>query len=322
MKLEDIGFYTLSDARARAVSWDSPLTRCELIVTDACNFRCPYCRGIRSDCRGSLSKEDACAILDVWAEGSIRNVRFSGGEPTLWPHLLEIVKYTKRIPTVEHIALSTNGSADKAFYVELCKAGVNDFSISLDACCASTTDKMAGVGGTFEHLCEVIHELSRQTYVTVGIVLTPDNEPEVAKTITLAHSLGVADIRVIPSAQWNEAVGFIEIKGHPILSYRAERATQGLHVRGLGARDTHRCHLVKDDMVVVGNKHFPCVIFMREQGDAIGDVRGKSIKEIRAERQVWFEKHDTHVHPICSKNCLDVCIEHNNTVEGIIEPSN
>jgi len=44
-RLEDIGFYPfLTSGTAK-----TPLMRCELILTDACNFRCPYCRGLRDD---------------------------------------------------------------------------------------------------------------------------------------------------------------------------------------------------------------------------------------------------------------------------------
>ena len=43
MKLEDIGFYTLTDERAANTCKDSRLSRCELILTDVCNFKCPYC---------------------------------------------------------------------------------------------------------------------------------------------------------------------------------------------------------------------------------------------------------------------------------------
>lgn len=46
MKLEEIGFYTLSDNRALNVSAWSPMMRCELVLTDRCNFRRPYCRGL------------------------------------------------------------------------------------------------------------------------------------------------------------------------------------------------------------------------------------------------------------------------------------
>ena len=46
---------------------------------------------------------------------------------------------------VKRIAISTNGSAPMKCYTRLIEAGVNDFSISLDACCASTGDAIAGV---------------------------------------------------------------------------------------------------------------------------------------------------------------------------------
>jgi cyclic pyranopterin phosphate synthase len=105
--LENIGFYTLSDKRAKSVSWDSDLQRCELILTDRCNFNCLYCRGIKSELKGDLSFEHAKEVIDIWSQGNIKNIRFSGGEPILWKDLLKLVKYTKLKSHIEHIALST-----------------------------------------------------------------------------------------------------------------------------------------------------------------------------------------------------------------------
>jgi hypothetical protein len=39
MELEKIGFYTLSDERAENVTHETPLQRCELILTEDCNFK-------------------------------------------------------------------------------------------------------------------------------------------------------------------------------------------------------------------------------------------------------------------------------------------
>jgi molybdenum cofactor biosynthesis enzyme MoaA len=83
MALEDIGFYTLSDARAKSVSWDSDLQRCELILTNRCNFNCAYCRGIAKDLQGDLTLEQAKEVVDIWASGNLHSIRFSGGEPTI-----------------------------------------------------------------------------------------------------------------------------------------------------------------------------------------------------------------------------------------------
>lgn len=318
MKLEDIGFYTLSDKRAKEVSWDSDLQRCELILTDRCNFNCPYCRGIVKTLRGDLSMGQAREVIDIWASGNLHNVRFSGGEPTVWPCLLELVKYTRGYSCFEHIALSTNGSASLEYYKDLCFAGVNDFSISLDACCSKTADAMAGTNSRFDHICMVIRELSKITYVTVGVVLDAQNKDDLKSIIEYAKTLGVEDIRIIPSAQSNHFLKVDIETDLPILKYRIQHLRDGRHVRGLKEHDCSRCHLVKDDMVVLHGKHFPCVIYMREQGEPIGTVYGKTLVEIRKERKEWFDSVNTHDDVICSKNCLDVCIDHNNKVEEYI----
>lgn len=323
MKLENIGFYTLSDNRAKNVTWKSDLQRCELILTDKCNFKCPYCRGIKKELRGDLTLEQAKEVVDIWSEGNIHNIRFSGGEPTIWNYpsndLTNLILYTKSKKSIEHTALSTNGSASLSYYLDLYYAGINDFSISLDACCSSTANVMSGINSNFDHICNVIEKLSEITYVTVGIVLDYRNIKELNKIIKFASNLKVSDIRIIPSAQWdkklNPKVNKNILEKYPILNYRYNNILEGKHVRGLSEKDCTKCHLVKDDMIILHDYHFPCVIYMREQGEAIGAVYGKSLKQIRKERKQWFEKHNSFEDKICRSQCLDVCRSFNNRVE-------
>lgn len=319
MKLENIGFYTLSNHRAKNVSWTSDLQRCELILTDKCNFNCAYCRGVKKELTGDLSMNDATHIVDLWAAGGLKNIRFSGGEPTLWPWLDFLVQYAKSKKCIEHIALSTNGSASIKTYQELIDAGVNDFSISFDACCSATANVMAGTNARYDHIQEVIKYISARTYCTVGVVLDERNMNELNNIIHSADSLGVSDIRIIPSAQYNKKLNVNVKSKHPILKYRINNMKHGRHVRGLHANDCHKCHLVKDDMVILHNEHFPCVIYMREQGKSIGTIENKTIQQIRNERKLWFENTDCFNDLICQKNCLDVCIDYNNKVEEYIK---
>lgn len=312
MKLEDIGFYTLSDNRAKTATSTSDLSRCELIVTNRCNFRCPYCRGLRDDINRELTKEEAIAVLDLWIDDNLHAVRFSGGEPTVWPYLVDVVEYAK-LGGIEHIAISTNGSAPQMLYQRLLDAGANDFSVSFDACCSEDVDKMAGRTGHFDTIVSNIKFLSTHTYVTVGIVVNDDNVDTLIDTVALAHSLGVADIRVISAAQHNKLLGVgTDLEhfddAHPILKYRAANMRNGRNVRGLTPTDTGHCGLVVDDMIVASGYHFPCVIYMREGGDPIGRVG----ENMRTERAVWSATHNTHCDPICKQNCLDVCIDYNN----------
>jgi molybdenum cofactor biosynthesis enzyme MoaA len=311
--LQQIGFYTLSDERAENVSATSPMMRCEMILTNRCNFRCPYCRGLRPDCQGDMPFELAMSTLKGWIADGLQNVRFSGGEPMVYPYLPLLIMEAAK--TCKHIAISTNGSFSLYRYQDLIDLGVNDFSISLDACCAAYGDKMAGgVSGSWERVTSNIRELSKLTYVTVGVVLTSENAPHVKDIIEFADSLGVADIRIIPAAQEGNMIEGVEgisqeiLDRHPILAYRVSNLLAGKSVRGIKEADCDHCHIVQDDSVACGKFHFPCVIYMREQGEPIGELG----PNMRSERIKWFNTHNTQTDEICRKNCLDVCIAHNN----------
>ena len=100
---------------------------------------------------------------------------------------------------------------------------------------------------------------------------------------------------------------------HPILAYRVANFIKGRNVRGIKECDCNKCHLILDDSIVAGDYHFPCVIYMREKGEAIGKVN----KNMREERIEWMIRHDCFKDPICRKNCLDICVDYNNRVKEL-----
>lgn len=324
MKLENIGFYTLCDERPENLSETSPMWRCELILTDKCNFRCPYCRGLREDIQGELTYDQAAEAVALWAADGLKNVRFSGGEPLLWKPLPELVTFAHDLG-VERIAISSNGSLPLLRYLNLIDRGVNDFSISLDACCAADCGKMSGTSGcAWSKVPANIRDLAKLTYVTVGVVLTDDNLANLGRIVAYAHCLGVADIRIIPAAQNGNMIAGVEgipqhiLDAHPILKYRVENILEGRPVRSIQEYDSHRCFIPMDDSVIAGDYHFPCVIYMREQGDPIGKVG----PNMRAERVRWSETHNSFDDPICRNNCLDVCVDHNNACASCVRHQN
>lgn len=304
----------MSNSRAKDTQLSSPLWRGELIVTSRCNFTCCYCRGVKSPYQGDISEKQAISIIDSWLNHGLKNIRFSGGEPLLYPNLDKLVWYSK-INGIERIAISSNGSFDPEQYLNLVEAGVNDFSISLDGCCASTLSVMNHTEYMFDLICSNILLLAQHTYVSVGVVLTADNEKESEQIIHLASNLGVADIRIIPAAQSNniqiqtENLSNNLLSKHPILKYRIQNLRRGLGFRGLNTADSPRCYLVNDDIMSAQNYHFPCIIYFREGGEPIGTV---SDHIMRATRYYWATNHNTLEDSICRHNCLDVCRDFNN----------
>lgn len=95
-----------------------------LEVNETCNLTCPVCFADSSPARNtSRSLTEVEAMLDalVASEGEPDLVQISGGEPTLHPQIIEILKLAKSKP-IRHLMLNTNGlriARDKAFVAEL-----------------------------------------------------------------------------------------------------------------------------------------------------------------------------------------------------------
>jgi len=318
MKLEDIGFYTLTDERAKNTSIFTSLKRCELIITNRCNFKCLYCKG-RNDKLEDISFYEAARILQYWIKEKLQNIRFSGGEPTLYPQLSKLIKVAKK-GNIERIAISTNGSNTLEYYKHLINCGVNDFSISLDACCASVGNMMSGNNLDWNNIIRNIEELSKLVYVTLGIVFTKETSKKLIDVINFGSSLGVADIRIISSTQYNgNTFGLESLKSelldkHPILKYRVTNFLNKRNVREIFPENERYCWLMLDDMVVKNSFHYPCVIYMRERGLPIGTIS----KTTRINRLKWMVQTDTYKNPICKNNCLDICIDYNDKVRELL----
>jgi len=313
-QLKSIGFYTLCDKRAREASIDQPLARCELILTDRCNFKCPYCRGPKHKRDPFMPYDQAERVVRLWAAEGLQNIRFSGGEPTLYKGLPDLVSLAKSLG-VKRVALSTNGSAKLCYYEKLIECGVNDFSISLDDCTPEGIKLMSGGLDVWDRLINNIKEISKLTYVTVGMVFNEKNVSKARESVMFAAGLGVSDIRVLSSAQFNAALNELKdlpdevLDRFPILNYRIQNFRNGYGVRGMSKKDSNRCKIVLDDMAVAGDKHFACIIHLREGGKPIGFVGSN----MRREREEWYNSHDTHKDKICFDNCLDCIIQYNNS---------
>jgi len=105
-------------------------------LTDRCNFRCVYCMepDVRFAPPGSLMAPDEIVRLVTLAESlGVRKVRLTGGEPTLNPHLEQIIRDIRRATRVE-LALITNAwRLDRATARAWKAAGLDRVTISIDS---------------------------------------------------------------------------------------------------------------------------------------------------------------------------------------------
>ena len=93
-------------------------------VNDECNLSCPVCFADSSPQKTrnrSLAEIEAMLDTLVASEGFPDLVQISGGEPTIHPRIMDILKLAKTKP-IRHVMLNTNGiriATDKAFVAEL-----------------------------------------------------------------------------------------------------------------------------------------------------------------------------------------------------------
>jgi GTP 3',8-cyclase len=113
-------------------------------LTDACNFGCSYCvEGNAKSLRKPrvLGIELAQAIRSLHQLLDFDTIRFTGGEPTLYPDLVPLVQALTDLQVP--LKMTTNGYLLSKLAQPLHDAGLQSLNVSLDAVDAVVFQKMA-----------------------------------------------------------------------------------------------------------------------------------------------------------------------------------
>ena len=131
-----------------------PVHDLRVSVIEACNFRCPYCMPadktpddatLQNAAR--LSFDQIEKTVKAFVKLGVRKLRLTGGEPLLRKNLPELIERLSRIPELEDIALTTNGSLLEKQAQVLKQAGLHRLTISLDALDPDVFSQLSGGRG-------------------------------------------------------------------------------------------------------------------------------------------------------------------------------
>lgn len=269
---------------------------CEIAITGLCNFACEYCNKITSH----IDLKQITKFIED-NKNTLRHIQLTGGEPTLYPQLVYLCNFIKEKNI--KLGLSTNGSADFDLYTKL---NVDLFSISLDDYDVEILKRRG-----YRKPSKIINNiklLSKEHYINVGLVIDSLNCSRIENIIEYILSLDANDIKLSVSTK-DEVVPIFnkEYLNYPILNYRVNRFKQGKNMRGIENEDFNKCGLMRSDISIVENKHYPCLVYARENGNAIGLLDD----DIKKQREDWYETHQPNLDPICKKYCMDFKCEFN-----------
>ncbi len=164
------------------------MPRIDLKVGFACNNHCKFCvQGDKREKYGRKSFREIVSILQKNAD--LRSgVVFTGGEPTLHPDLVKLVRSASELG-YSSIQVQSNGRmfAYAGYCQELIEAGANEFSPAVHGHNAACHDYHTSVSGSFEQVVKGIMNLRAmgQKIITNTVISRSNfrNLPQIAQLL-------------------------------------------------------------------------------------------------------------------------------------------
>lgn len=143
--------------------------------------------------------ETATAALARARENGFTDLSLQGGEPTIWPDVVELVRRARGLG-FGFVGIVTNGRKlkDPAFAEALIEAGLDGMSVSLLGPDAETHDAVAAAPGAFEALvtglenaAAVAARLGRRVHVDANLVTSAKSVDGLPEEVRLLAARGV-----------------------------------------------------------------------------------------------------------------------------------
>ncbi len=164
----------------------------ELIMSEACNFRCTYCihfnnlkisdriNNSKKFMRFEMAKEAVDKYLEIlcWSKKRVAEINFGGGEPLLaWPVIKQVLEYCRATYDLEfefRFSINTNASLITRDVAETLKKYRVKIASSLDGL-REGNDRVRLTkfgGGTFSQIMSGFNILAQVEYPLNGIAVT------------------------------------------------------------------------------------------------------------------------------------------------------
>lgn len=178
-------------------------------LTYFCNNNCLFCLDKQNQSGTFIPLKEVKTELEKGRKSKIDKLILSGGEPTLHPDYLEILKFAKKIGYKE-IQTITNGRlfAYKDFLKRAVANGLTETTFSIHGHTKKLYEKQSGIKNSFEQALAGLTNVLRNKnlIVNVDIVINKTNYKYLDKIIRFFINLGVKEfdlLQIIPfGAAW------------------------------------------------------------------------------------------------------------------------
>ena len=167
MQLYNLEF-TEEEIRA-AVAADQLLSM-EIEFSRECNFRCAYCYlEDRTAAAGEMSRQEIKDVIFQARELGARKIIILGGEPSIYPHLEEMLRFLGGLGLTIELFTNSTGITDHLAKV-LAEERVR-VVVKMNSRDAAIQDHLAGKKGAFEIIGQALERLRRAGYPSEELFL-------------------------------------------------------------------------------------------------------------------------------------------------------
>lgn len=165
-----------------------------IVVTYACNNKCNFCyaqsmvkKFIEGEGLVHMPLKFAYQLVDEFKKIGIKKFHLIGGEPTIYPHLIDLVRYIKKDKSC-YLAIVTNGRrmGDETYLQDLIDAGVDGFQVSIQGANAERHNMITG-SCSFDMSYKALLNLARFKFhqFSSAITVSKDNCDQIEDFIRL-----------------------------------------------------------------------------------------------------------------------------------------
>jgi len=168
--------------------------RMDLILTYRCQNRCEHCYNEPRELNELTVEQWKTIISKLWRIG-IPHVVFTGGEPTLYPGLKDLIVKSEEFGQVTGLVTNGRKLREPGFLKELVDKGLDHVQITVLSHREKVHDMLVGEQGAWKETMDGLKmALSEDVYLTTNTTIMRSNAPEIEATMRFLVSLGVKHI--------------------------------------------------------------------------------------------------------------------------------
>ena len=179
--------------------FSTPVTapyKADVALTYGCNNACAHCYNEPERFpMVTLPVESWFRVFDKLAHVGIPHIILTGGEPTLHPHLPDLVRYANDLGLI--VGMNTNArlpahDGAPADAAALAAAGLNHVQVTLESCYPEVHDAMVGCPGAFNETVQGIRNaVAAGLHTITNTTVTRENQDHVLDIVAFLQELGL-----------------------------------------------------------------------------------------------------------------------------------